>query len=224
MECKGCWVVAYWPFCVFQSRWRWRRLLPRDPGLSAPFALPLCYPGSIPARCLWQWRGCMALPCQPNAVRYRWFFCCLHLPRVFQTVSGKSLVFILHSVKQLHTVASIYFVLFWIWLVYCRACNENLGPSHIHLFAFLGKGSRGWVISSLVLSRSWRRVHSVPQCCWMQRRWVCLTCQFCRDNPKMFAFMRSSARNNTSVFQCCSWSLVGCWRLWSLVCWSCRNI
>lgn len=100
VECKRCWVVAYWPFCVFQSRWRWRRLLPRDPGLSAPFALSLCYPGSIPARGLWQWRGRMALPCQPNAVRYRWFFCCLHFPRVFQTISGKSIVlfFILHSV------------------------------------------------------------------------------------------------------------------------------
>lgn len=90
---KDVGVVAFWPFCVFQSGWLWRRLLPGDPGLSAPFAFPLCYPGSIPARCLWQWRGRMALPCQPNAVRYRWFLCCLHLPRVFQTISGTSLVF-----------------------------------------------------------------------------------------------------------------------------------
>lgn len=89
--------VAYWSLCVFQSRWRWHRLFPRDTGLSTPVALPLCYPGSIPACCLWQWGRCLALSCQPNAVRYRWFLCCLHLSCVFPTLSGKSLFFLIHT-------------------------------------------------------------------------------------------------------------------------------
>lgn len=38
----------------------------------------------------------MALPCQPNAVRYRRLLGCLHLPRVLQTISGKSLLQQLH--------------------------------------------------------------------------------------------------------------------------------
>lgn len=81
------------PVCAFQSRWRWRRLLPRDSGLSAPFAFSLCYTGSIPACCLWQWGRCLALPCQPDVVGYRWFLCCLHVPRVLPTLSGKCLLF-----------------------------------------------------------------------------------------------------------------------------------
>lgn len=133
VECKRCWVVAYWPFCVFQSRWRWRRLLPRDPGLSAPFALPLCYPGSISARCLWQWRGCMALPCQPNAVRYRWFFCCLHLPCVFQTISGKSLVlfFILHSVTAApHCCIHIFCLILILTFLFIAEHAKNIRVHH----------------------------------------------------------------------------------------------
>ena len=31
----------------------------------------------------------MALPCQPDVVGYRWVLCCLHVPRVLTTISGK---------------------------------------------------------------------------------------------------------------------------------------
>lgn len=105
-ECRTCRIVAYWPPRVFQSRWRWRRLLPRDPGLSAPFALPLCYPGCIPACCLWQWGGCLALPCQPDVVGYRWVLCCLHVPRVLPTISGKHLLV-------------FFYVFFFFFLYFC---------------------------------------------------------------------------------------------------------
>lgn len=124
-ECRTCRMVAYWPPCVFQSRWRWRRLLPRDSGLSAPFALPLCYPGSIPACCLWQWGRCLALPCQPDVVRYWWFLCCLHIPRVLPTLSGKcplnalfwtSLHFWL---AELHSICCIYCLVYW-WTILAR--------------------------------------------------------------------------------------------------------
>ena len=109
---------------VFQSRWRWRRRLPRDSGLSAPFALPLCHPGSVPACCLWQWRGCLALPCQPNVVRYRWLICCLHIPRVLQTFWGKCPLKVLSGyLVALWFTSPIYF-LFSIFLFNAEYSEE----------------------------------------------------------------------------------------------------
>lgn len=201
-ECRTCRIVAYWPPRVFQSRWRWRRLLPRDPGLSAPFALPLCYPGCIPARCLWQWGGCLALPCQPDVVRYRWVLCCLHVPRVLPTISGKHLLvgfyfyfyiyifaFLVGSARFICFIDnlvyqwafSVRYYLSFLWirvLVYYRAFRGNLAPSHIHLFAFSEKGSSEWATSSSAPWRWWRLAHSAPLCCLMQRRWGRSACLF----------------------------------------------
>lgn len=53
------------------------------------------------------------------------------------------------------TVPSVFVLLFYtLFFLNCRACKESSAPSRIHLSAFLGKSSRGWVISSSVLWRS----------------------------------------------------------------------
>lgn len=207
--CRTCQIVAYWPLCVFQSRWRWRRLFPRDSGLSAPFALPLCYPGSIPARCLWQWGGCLALPCQPDVVRYRRLLCCLHVPRVLPTLSGKYIHFfcisdwqscsvLLHLCSCLLVNVLIKIILSFIEphaLVLYRTFRKNLAPSHMRLFAFSGRDSSEWVTSSSAPWRSWRLAHNVPLCCWTQRRWGCLIKlkydvaeTFCNNSAACYAF------------------------------------
>lgn len=90
-ECGACRSRAHWLLCVFQSRWRWRRRLPRDPGLSAPFTLPLSHPGGVPARRLRQRGGRLALPCQPDVVGHRRLLCCLHIPCVLSTIWGRSI-------------------------------------------------------------------------------------------------------------------------------------
>lgn len=72
-----------------QSRWGWCRRLSWTPGLATSVALSLGYFGSIPTRSLWRRGGRLALPCQPDVVGLGWVLCCLHLPRVLTTLSGK---------------------------------------------------------------------------------------------------------------------------------------
>lgn len=93
-----------------------------------------------------------------------------HVNQMLSDTDGSSAVYTFHVFSRLFqvnlvlflilhllTVAPHCYILFCLFyfefgfLVNSRACKQNLGPSHIHLFAFLGKGSRGWVISSLVL-------------------------------------------------------------------------
>lgn len=73
--------------CV-QSGWRRCGWLPWARDLSTPISVSLCHPGSFPARHLWWRGGRLALPCQPDVIRYGRILCCLHFSCLLSPLPG----------------------------------------------------------------------------------------------------------------------------------------
>lgn len=125
-----------------------------------------------------------------------------------------------------------FWIFFFIYLYFFfkhRASKENLPPSLTHQFASWGNGSSGWATNFSAHWKWWHHAPSVPLCCWTRRQWGSSSCSpMCYIVQSRMCVVCVCAHchgsNVVDVLSCCcSWSLVACWRLWSLACWSCRS-